>query len=189
MPYLLNGTTIRPNKPFTSKGINYPSNWIASSTESERVAVGLTWQPDPVQAVFDQRFAWGVLPDNTTNWKSHLDLVTIWTETARSTAGTLLAPTDWMVIREADNGTAMPTDWKMWRQAVRQAADEKVLYVMTSNDSADLAAYVTSSAFSQWPASPDQAAPADDASAPVDPVIDLGDTITFASGSTTAGIG
>jgi len=36
----------------------------------------------------------------------------------------LLSPTDWYVLREADGGTAMPTNISNYRSAVRTKANE-----------------------------------------------------------------
>jgi hypothetical protein len=60
-----------------------------------------------------------------------------------------------MVVREADNGTAVNADWKAWREAVRHAANEKVLYIGTTNDTPDLAAYITGGTYNVWPNDPD----------------------------------
>lgn len=38
-------------------------------------------------------------------------------------AGSILQPTDWMVVREAEGGTAVPSDTKTWRAAVRTKAN------------------------------------------------------------------
>ena len=45
--------------------------------------------------------------------------------TVKSQVGSRLKTTDWMVIREADGGTAMNADVKAYRAAVRTEGDEK----------------------------------------------------------------
>ena len=42
------------------------------------------------------------------------------------TANGLLQETDWMVIREADGGTAMPSNIKTYRAAVRTKANQVI---------------------------------------------------------------
>ena len=37
----------------------------------------------------------------------------------KANTGVLIAPSDWMVIRAADGGTAMPNDWTTYRSEVR----------------------------------------------------------------------
>jgi hypothetical protein len=96
--------------------------------------------------VFDQRFYW-----DTGVPKDHAQLVEQWISQTRTTAGTLLAPTDWQVIREADNGTPVPADVKTWREAIRLACNEKVIYLGTTNSTEELAAYVTGGEYPTWP--------------------------------------
>ena len=42
--------------------------------------------------------------------------------TVKAQAGGLLAPTDWMVVRSAENGTDIPADVLAYRAAVRAAS-------------------------------------------------------------------
>ena len=54
--FLLNGNILKPGSSFTVNGIQYPSNWLRNTTESQWSAIGITWQADPVRA--DDRFYW-----------------------------------------------------------------------------------------------------------------------------------
>ena len=49
-------------------------------------------------------------------------------------ASSRLAPTDWMVLREADGGTAMPSDIKTKRAAVRTKANEMCTQIDAASD-------------------------------------------------------
>jgi hypothetical protein len=148
MPYLLDGRPISPDVAFTATNadgdlIQFPSNWMRLATEDEKAAIGLTWEEDP--APYDQRFFWAPnLP------KDHAQLVTQWVAQTKTTAGTLLQPTDWQVIREADNGTAMTAETKAERQAIRDKSAEKVAAIEATTTTEELAAYITSAAYSQW---------------------------------------
>jgi hypothetical protein len=140
------------DSPWEYQGISYPANWLRLSTQLDRDRLGIVWEPDPEP--YDQRFYWGPgLP------KDHAQLVQQWVAQTRTTAGTLLTPTDWMVVRELDNGTAMAADWKTWRQAVRTASEVKVAAIEATADTDALAAYITGADYPTWPASPDQPAP------------------------------
>lgn len=187
MPYKLpDGRLISPDRAFTLYEIQYPAGWLRLSTAQDRAELGIAWVDEP-QRNWDQRFYWGYDQDGNLIPKDHTDLMRLWIANTRDTANKLLTPTDWMVVRQADNGTTMDQAWKDWREAVRHAANEKVLYIGTSNDTDDLAAYITSSAYSTWPSDPDNA-PADAPSdAPSDglELIDSGstDTMIFSGGS------
>ena len=152
--FLLDGKPLSPDRAFTTAdGTQYPANWLRLSTLAEKQAIGITEVSDP--PTWDERFYWGYDQDGHLIPKDHGELVTLWTANTRDTANSLLTTTDWMVVREADNGTTVNPDWKMWRESVRLAADEKVLYIGTTTDTEDLAAYITGSVYPVWPNDPD----------------------------------
>jgi hypothetical protein len=175
--FILDGKPLSPDRAFTHNGIQYPANWLRLATPDERAAIGITEVPDP--PTWDERFAWGYDADGHLIWKDHGELVTLWIATTRQTANTLLSPTDWQVIREADNGTAMDSAWKTWRESVRLAANEKVLHIGTTSDTPDLAAYITGTAYPVWPDDPDHPPTASDDGdtviADIDGVVSAGD--------------
>ena len=41
-------------------------------------------------------------------------------------AYSILQPSDWYVVREAENGTAIPTDWDTWRESIRTTYQSQV---------------------------------------------------------------
>jgi hypothetical protein len=100
-------------------------------------------------------------------------LVEQWIGQTRATANTLLAPTDWMVIREADNGKPMDAAIKAERQGIREAAGTKIAAINATATTAELAAYITSAAYSSW------SAPEPNVEAPV----------VFSSNTTTTAFG
>jgi hypothetical protein len=142
--FLLDGRPLSPDVAFTHDGIQYPANWLRLSSAADRKRVGITEEPDP--AAYDQRFYWGPeLP------MDHTELVTQWVAQTRTTAGTLLAPSDWMIIREADNATPVPADIKAWRESIRTACNDKVTAIEATADTETLAAYITGDAYPVWP--------------------------------------
>jgi hypothetical protein len=142
--FILDGKPLSPDVPFEHGGIQYPANWLRLSSTKERTKIGITEEADP--AFYDQRFYWSPeLP------KDHAQLVEQWTAQTRTTAGTLLAPTDWQVIREADNGTPVPADVKTWREAIRTACNEKCNAIANTIDTVELAAYITGNDYPVWP--------------------------------------
>jgi len=195
--FYLDGKRLPLDKPFKHAGISYPASWLRLTTLAEKQAIGITEVPDPPSPSYDQRFYWGYDADGHLIPKDHGDLVTLWIANTRQTANSLLSPTDWQVVREADNGTAMDADWKAWRESVRHAANEKVLYIGTTNDTDELAAYITGSAYPVWPNDPDHppVAADDPAADGVEPAVDGGtglmgdDTIDFSFSSTSVSIG
>ena len=128
MPWKLGTKTINMGRSWTdANGNQYPTNWLALTTDAEKKAVGLTWEADP--APFDSRFY------SSASKAKALDDVTddngIVTEGLKSaykaqtkaTAKLLLEPTDWYVVRKAEDSTkTIPTNVATYRAAVRTAS-------------------------------------------------------------------
>lgn len=152
--FLFHGKPISPDSPFTDPetGIQYPANWLRNASPEEREAIGITEVPDP--PVPDYRFMWGYTEDGNPIWKDHGQLVDQWSQQTRTTAGTLLAPTDWIIIREADNGKPADPALKTWREDIRLAAGQKIAAIKATVDSASLAAYITGADYPVWPRDP-----------------------------------
>ena len=172
--FIFNNQPLSPDSAFVDPktGIQYPANWLRLASPADRAAIGITEVPDP--APYDQRFYWSPeLP------KDHTQLVEQWVQQTRTTANTLLAPTDWQVIREADNGKVVPNNVKTLRENIRLACGNKVSIIQGTLDTDDLAAYITHGDYPVWP---------NDSPAPVEPAADDG-VVSFSNGSTSAGFG
>jgi hypothetical protein len=141
--FLLDGKPLPLDRPFEANGTLYPANWLRLASPSEREAIGITEVPDPAEPVYDQRFYWGYTASGTLIPKDHTQLVTQWSDTTRTTANTLLAPTDWMVVREIDNGTVVPSGLRVWRQDIRQYCGTKLTAIDGTADTFELANYIT----------------------------------------------
>jgi hypothetical protein len=170
--FILDGKPLSPDVAFTTGGIQYPANWLRLASPEEREAIGITEVPDPEP--YDQRFYWNPgLP------KDHAQLVEQWTQQTRTTAGTLIQPTDWMVIREQDNGTVVPESVKALREDIRLATGQKNAAIEATADTAELAAYITGTEYPVWPS---------DSPAPVESVAIDGLEFTFNGGATGGAI-
>ena len=158
MGFELNGQPLAVDRPFTdANGVKYPANWLRLSTEAEKEAIGITEVPDPPQ--YDGRFYWGYDAEGHLIPKDHAQLVEQWTNQTRTTAGTLLQPTDWIIIREADNGKAADPLLKTWREDIRLATGTKNAAIAATTTTDELAAYITGSEYNVWPVDPYAPAP------------------------------
>jgi len=157
--FILDGKSLSPDVAFTDPqtGVQYPANFLRLSTPEEREAIGITEVPDPQP--YDQRFYWGYDADGNLIPKDHSQLVEQWTQQTRTTAGTLITPTDWMVIREQDNGVSVDPEIKGWREDLRLASELKISGIVTTATTEELAAFVTSPEYSSWPPDPRLPAP------------------------------
>lgn len=148
--FLLDNKPLPLDQPFThpTTGVRYPANWLRLSSLAEKHEIGIVEVPDPVDN-YDQRFYWG--PNNP---KDHGQLVEQWSQQTRTTANTLLQPTDWVIIREADNGKPADPVLKQWREDIRLATGNKVAAIAATADTAALAVYITGADYSTWPSDP-----------------------------------
>ena len=172
--FILDGKPLSPDAPFTHDGVQYPANWLRLSTLEEKEAIGIQEVPDP--PIWDQRFYWGYDAEGKLIPKDHGELVSLWSSQTRTTAGTLLFPTDWMVVRQVDNGTAIPLDWQLWRELIRIKTHDKVTAIAATTTTDELATYITGPDYPVWPSDPSQPIPpapdAEDEPLPSDQVTD-----------------
>jgi len=120
------------DRAFTHAGIQYPANWLRLSSLEERNALGITEVAnDPT---YDQRFYWGVDNPKQLNDKTETvdgeevkttGLKTLWSATQGEIAASLLAPSDWRIIKAKETGTNIPSAWKTYRAAVRTACNTR----------------------------------------------------------------
>jgi len=151
--FILRNQPLSPDVAFIDiNDIQRPANYLRLSSPEEREAAGVTEVPDP--PTYDQRFYWGYDAEGHLIPKDHAQLVTQWTAQTRTTANTLLTPTDWIIIRQADNGKPADPVLKTWREDIRLATGVKVTAIRDTADTPELAAYITGTDYPVWPRDP-----------------------------------
>jgi len=142
-------------------GIQRPANFLRLSTERDRELLGITWVAETNQ-VWDQKFYWGYDSDNNLipkqlNDEPEVDedgnetgetqtgLKTLWKAKQNEIAASLLAPSDWRVVKElevnssfANARTAYPSAWMTYRAAVRTACNTRQTEIDNCSDVAAL---------------------------------------------------
>ena len=142
--FKLNGKPLSPDVAFEHDGVQYPANWLRLASPSERAAIGITEEPDPPS--YDQRFYWG--PNNP---KDLTQLKSQWIAQTKQTAGSLISPTDWVVIRSVEpGGRAASQSILQQRARLRTLSDTKEAAINVTTTTDELAAYITSPAYSDW---------------------------------------
>jgi len=144
MGYYIGDRAIALDVPFTDpNGVQRPANWLRNSSARDRESLGIVWQ-QPTDAGYDQRFFWGVGNPKQLNDQPAVDedgndlgytqtgLKTLWKATQEQIASTLLAPSDWRVVKELEVNssfaaakTAFPTTWQTYRAAVRTSCNTR----------------------------------------------------------------
>ena len=146
MAWLYNGTEIKAGRSWVGSSTDedgnsfdvvHPKNWMIWSDE-DKASNGLVWQDDE-DTSYDSVFYWAKdvprslddindvdddgnpMLDENGNQTVTKGLKSTWIERTKLTANTLLASTDWYVVRKSETNTAIPTDIATYRAAVRTA--------------------------------------------------------------------
>ena len=132
MGYQIGSRALPMDRPWKTETAQYPANWLRLSSTADRAAIGVTWGAD--EGTWDQRFYWGVdnpkqLDDKTETVDgvetTTTGLKTLWKSTQNQIAGTLIAPSDWRIIKAKETSTNIPTAWKTYRAAVRTSCNTR----------------------------------------------------------------
>jgi len=144
--FVLNGKPIALDRAFEHDGVQYPANWLRLASPEERAAIGIEERPNP--PTWDQRFYWGydengslipkrlndepsfdedgnVMVDESGERIMQTGLKTQWIAEQKRTAASLLASTDWYVVRRGETGAAIPPEILTYREEVRSVSDER----------------------------------------------------------------
>ena len=152
MPWKLGSRRIAYDVPFTNEGtgVQYPANWMRLSNERDKQAIGMIWE-EPTARNYDQRFYWSAdnpkQLDDVTDEEGNTTtgLKTLWKAKQNEIAASLLAPSDWRVVKELEVNssfsaakTAYPTEWQTYRAAVRTACNTRQAEIDNCSDVAAL---------------------------------------------------
>ena len=154
MAFKLNGNPLAVDVAFSHNDIQYPANWLRLSTAEEKTAIGITEVAD--DPVYDSRFylsngtAKSLDDENATDKNGDLlkdengdqviilGVKSVLKAQEKVTAGTLLAPYDWYVVRKAEKGTSIPSAISTFRDGVRTACDTREKEIDACADTAAL---------------------------------------------------
>jgi hypothetical protein len=114
--FLLNNNPLPVGVAFTHNDIQYPQNWLQLSTAEEKAEIGITEVDDP--ATFDDRFYWSAgNPKDLDMIKANL------VSQVKSTAASLLSPTDWKIVRFIETALPVGAEITAYRESVRAASN------------------------------------------------------------------
>jgi len=128
-----NGRSIRPGKSWRDdNGVLHPGNWNIWSAD-EKKSMGIT-EIIPETPPDSRLYTWSMgsdgkitskaksLDDSGSGESKVLGLKSTLKNDVKTQQGSLLAQTDWVIVRKADKGTAIPSDTQTWRDAIRTKA-------------------------------------------------------------------
>ena len=114
--FLLNNNPLPVGVAFTHNDIQYPQNWLQLSTAEEKAEIGITEVDDPAR--YDERFYWSAgNPKDLDFIKANL------VSQVKTTAASLLSPTDWKIVRFIETALPVGAEITAYREAVRAASN------------------------------------------------------------------
>ena len=145
---------IKTPRGITKDGVQHPRNIFTQWSKSDLAAIGI--KPASITAVDSRYYDTGELTWDTsgaeavgtyaTTEKSVADLKTQMVSEVNALASSHLAASDWMTIRAADGGTAVPSSITTKRAAVRTKANSMCVQIDgAANVEALIALYVYNS--------------------------------------------
>ncbi len=167
--FLLNGQPLAMDVPFTHNEIQYPANWLRLASPEERAAIGITEGADPepyddrfywapgVPKMLEDRLevdedgnpiyvkVLTYVDNKPVMVDSNEQLVTKGLKSqfiaqVKETAASLLAPTDWKIVRAAEGVKPVDVDTLAIRASIRAASDANELAIKACTTVDQLAA-------------------------------------------------
>ena len=124
---------IKTPRGITKDGVQHPRNIFTQWSKSDLAAIGI--KPARITSVDQRYYDTGELTWDTsgaeavgtyaTTARPVADLKATMVTEVNAIASSHLANSDWMSIREADGGTAVPSAWATYRTALRTTANDK----------------------------------------------------------------
>jgi len=131
--FMLNNVALPLDTPFTHDEVQYPANWLRLTSAEEKSVIGITEVADPEH--YDDRYYWGVgNPKDLDQCKKNL------ISQIKATAGSMLAPTDWKIIRAAETSARVDDETLAARAAIRSASNTNEAAVAACTTVDELAA-------------------------------------------------
>ena len=125
MSFYLNGRRIPEGASFyDDNGNQYPPQWLNSTSDEEKLKIGIVWIADPVRA--NDVFYWDGDINNPKALEDKLEedgsttkgLKTQFVAQVKDTAGKLLNTTDWYVIRKVERNVEVPSEVALKRTQI-----------------------------------------------------------------------
>lgn len=167
--FILNDKPLALDTPFEHNGTSYPANWLRLTTLAEKIAIGITEVADPapyddkfywgvgnpkqledreevdqdgnpmfVMELGEVNGQPAMVP--TTKRLVSKGLKSQMIAQVKATAGSLLAATDWKVVRAAETGGVVDADTLAARAAIRAASNDNEAAVIACTTVDELAA-------------------------------------------------
>jgi hypothetical protein len=125
--YYANDKKLPLDRAFTLNDISYPSNWLRIATAEDKEAAGIEQREEPVLQFKNEKFYYNTVQDGVvTSTPKDLDMLKRnLISQANRAAHSMLAGSDWMVVKQAETSTGILPQWSDFREAVRLEANRQ----------------------------------------------------------------
>ena len=152
MKYIHNNNPL-PSGSFTIGDERFGSNWLSNATPQQLAERGITIAPAPLPYPAESGKFYFITQDSNgyvVTPKPLDGLKRMMTANANRAAHSMLAQSDYMVVKQAETGVGVLPQWADYRTAVREESNRITAAVEAATDVAGLEAIKNN-----WPRNPD----------------------------------
>lgn len=156
MSYYHNNTQLPLDRPFTLNDEQFGANWLRLAGDDDKEKRGIEWRDDPQRQFKNEQFYYNTVDSdgNVVSTPKDVDMLKRgMTANANRAAHSMLAGSDYMVVKQAEVGVGVLPQWTDYRTAVREESNRITAAVEAATDIAGLEAIKNN-----WPRNPDELA-------------------------------
>jgi hypothetical protein len=153
MSYYHDNKKLPLNRTFTLNDISFPSNWLRLAGAEDKAAHGIEWKDDPALIFKNERFYYNSVDSDGAVVSTPKDLDMLkrgMIGDANRAAHSMLASSDWMIVKQAEVSTGIAAEWSEYRTEVRAEANRQGGQIGEATSIESLMAITAN-----WPEDPD----------------------------------
>jgi len=127
MSYYHDNKKLPLDRAFTLNDTSFPANWLRLAGAEDKAAQGIEWRDDPALKFKNEKFYYNTVQDGVvTSTPKDLDMLKRgMLAQANQAAHSMLASSDWMIVKQAEVSTGIAAEWSEHRSAIRTEANRQ----------------------------------------------------------------
>jgi len=152
MSYYHDNKKLPLDRAFTLNDTSFPANWLRLAGAEDKAAQGIEWRDDPALKFKNEKFYYNTVQDGVvTSTPKDLDMLKRgMLAQANQAAHSMLASSDWMIVKQAEVSTGIAAEWSEHRSAIRTEANRQGGQIGEATSIESLMAITAN-----WPEDPD----------------------------------
>jgi hypothetical protein len=152
MSYYHDNKKLPLNQGFELNNLKYPSNFLTVSSKEQLETLSITWKEPPIQRFKNEKYYYNTVQDGVvTSTPKDLDMLKRgMLAQANQAAHSMLASSDWMIVKQSEVSTGIAAEWSEYRTEVRAEANRQGGQVEEATSIESLMAITA-----DWPEDPD----------------------------------